>query len=166
MIGPTHADKDLHDGMTTRMTLRDIAFLDREGASAKFLGRIVTRVAGGFDTTVRTETERTILQDVGLGRGGRAAVLLGLKDVVINDTRVRNVAHGWTAFSSAWCCDQTCIDWVLRLRPRFRCRSETIVLGSSTKTVFPVFFSQGVLREICDCVCFVEVVIEGTWTIK
>ena len=46
MIGPRHHLKVLHEGMSTKLGLRDIVFLDQPGDTAQFLGWTVTRQRG------------------------------------------------------------------------------------------------------------------------
>ena len=57
-------------------------FLDQEGDRAQFLGWTLPRAARGFDMAVNLELARVIVQDAGLGLGGKATAVPGTQSTV------------------------------------------------------------------------------------
>ena len=95
MIGPRQHLEVLHAGMSTKLGLRDIVFLDKPGETAQFLGWTITKQSGGFDLSVNAELAADVIRDEGLtsSTSTRGGTTPGSKDRVVDETPVSAEEH-------------------------------------------------------------------------
>ena len=80
--------------MAETLLLRGVEYLERPGDSVQFLGRTVSRVAGGFDLKVNRRLAEEIVADAGV-LGKRTSGVPGSKDPVQDRTPVSSRDHSY-----------------------------------------------------------------------
>ena len=93
MVGPRRNLDEIHEGMASKMKLRDITYVDTAGDSVQFLGWILTRTSQGFDVQVNNQLAQAIVEDAGLQGTTRVCQVPGTRDRVVDDTPASDLEH-------------------------------------------------------------------------
>jgi len=94
IIGPRKTLEEITDSMKTTILLCGVTWLDKAGSEVRFLGRVITRMAGGFDISVCPHLAEEIIGAAGT-IGHRVCLVPGHRERRVDQTPLNGSDHAY-----------------------------------------------------------------------